>query len=105
MTQKQTELAEAMRAAIRSGAWEVTGATSIRYSETNLPTPEYARDARWWDPETYDRHVFVKAVQGAKKWSVFVRVNRAPWVSVSESEVTLKRALEVVANPADSFTR
>lgn len=105
MTPKQTELAQAMRAAVRDGAWEWTGPASMRYTEANLPTPQYARDNRWWDPETYDRHVMMKLVPGRGKWHVLVRVVATPWTGASESEVTMKRALEVVSAPADSFTR
>lgn len=103
MTPKQRELAHAMRDAVKGGAWEWTGPTGMRYTEACIPTPQYARDNRWWDPETYDRHVFVKIVQGRDRWHMFVRVSATPWTGASESEVTMKRALEVIANPADSF--
>lgn len=103
MTPKQTQLFDAMKDAARSELWEVTGGGSIRYTERDIPTPQYARDARWWEPATYDRHVFVKVVPGRSKWAVFVRVAKAPWVDVSESEVTLTRALEAVENPAALF--
>lgn len=105
MTPKQAELAALMRAGVQDGPWEATGPSGIRYTEAGLATPQYARDARWWDPETYDRHVFVKVVPGAKRWHVLVRVSATPWTVPSEGEVSMKRALEVVANPADSFTR
>ena len=47
--------------------------------------------------------VFVTLVSAAS--NPLMRVNRAPWISSQDSDLTLTRAFEVLADPASALDR
>jgi hypothetical protein len=71
------------------------GGLSVRWLE-ELDTPEWVTP-RMWPGATYTRHVSVTMVHENAK--PLVRLALAPWVEARDTEVTLARALSILADP------
>ena len=95
------DLVRLAQEAAQSGVWEPIAGNKLRYSETDLPTPANLPE-RWWPWPTYNRHVFLTFVPGR---SVILGVASSPWTGRQDSEITQKRAREVLADPAALFAK
>lgn len=108
ISKKRQQLIDDLRAAAAIGdQWKAVAGhgLTVRYTET-LPTPERMRtwpsqhspNLHPYDTETYDRHVFLTLVHTQAR--PLLRIARAPWVGATDTEISLARALEVLADPA-----
>jgi hypothetical protein len=104
LTPKRRELFDGMLA---SGWAEVEGRSIliIRWDSPDLEFPQYMRDwpsgAYKYFPETYRRHVFLSMVTTIH--APMVRLCHAPWAGAHDQDVTLRRALEVLKDPAGAL--
>lgn len=105
LTPKRQALLDAMKAAIDSGKWSRVPDSygyTIRYTEER-ETPDWAQKDRGWCAgalypfPTYTACVFLTLVLGGK---VILGNGSAPWMGRRDQDITLKRAQEVLANPA-----
>lgn len=95
MTRAQQELTDTIARAISDGDWKsfrTDRGTVAMWSEERPNTHCQAIYAS----ETYTRFVQVRLESGKP----YVRISRAPWVSVTDVFVTFKRAQEILADPA-----
>ncbi len=92
---------ELAQEAAKSGVWEPITGNTLRYSETDLPTPENLPE-NWWPEPTYSRHVFLTFIPGS---SVILGVASSPWTGRQDTSVTQKRAREILADPAALFAK
>ena len=108
ISKKRQQLIDDLRAAASTGdRWKLVAGhgLTVRYTET-LPTPQRMRtwpslhspNVHPYDTETYDRHVFLTLAHTQAK--PLLRVARAPWMGAIDTEISLARALEVLADPA-----
>jgi hypothetical protein len=69
-----------------------------------MPTPDWAREDRGhalgklWDQDSYTQLVFLNLTSAGAM--PIMRVCRAPWVRCSDTDISLQRALAVLADPA-----
>lgn len=96
-TPTQQRLVARMKEVIAEGTWEVVDGGTSRYAQRNIPTPSNI-PRRSWPDTTYDRLVFLSVSTG-KPWSIFLRVDRAPWVESQDMKITFKRAFEILEDP------
>jgi len=98
----RAKLNEALKASAANG-WEYIGNNTMRRM-TEHETPQYAIDAGWWTSPTYTTVEFVGYVlvsKGAPKATYGSAA--CPWVGRSDSSISFKRSLELLAQPlADS---
>jgi hypothetical protein len=94
--------ADKVRAAILDAlahGWEripaSPGVVSLRF-QVERETPEYAREAGWWPGETYTELTFVNFI-GVERISAIVKEARVPWIARQDRKVSVKRALERLA--------
>lgn len=59
--------------------------------EWRKPTPDYARDARWWDGETYTELRQVTWLEHDERLTLWTREAGAPWVRVTQARATQAR--------------
>jgi hypothetical protein len=106
----QEALQAALTAAVESGEWKRlpgTVGTTVRHSTAHR-TPEWAlRPGRFgagaaWPSEEYERHVFVTVVTGLR-WAVILGTSAAPWSRRLDRRVSMRRAVEILADPASAF--
>lgn len=103
MTPKRRELFDLMVSKIGHG-WEFvpTFGFTIRW-DRELTTPEWAKETgRYlpsWNEPTYPQHVFLTLV--SFKSNPILGVSSSPWVSRQDTSITLKRALEILNDPAE----
>jgi hypothetical protein len=102
---KREKIIATMRERVAAGTWTAIDGNTIRWSERDLPTPEWAqRDGHLrradWPAPTYDRHVFVTMHRSG---SPIVGVAPAPWVGRNDSYATLDRVAELLADPTSAF--
>ena len=113
ITPKRQALIDAMRAALDNGWVRVEGRPGlcIRWDRM-VPFPYHLADSNGeigsWSPlpednGQYPQNVFITLVSAAS--NPFQRANRAPWVRSEDSDLTLKRAFEVLADPASVLDR
>jgi hypothetical protein len=110
MTPKRQALLDAMSGAADDG-WERVGGPwllSVRW-DRKLPFPDHMRTYpglhggfpyKSW-AATYQQSVFVTLATPAS--SPLLRVNAAPWVNSRDSDLTLTRAMSVLADPASAL--
>jgi hypothetical protein len=107
ISKKRQQLIDDLRTAAATGdRWKLVAGhgLTVRYTET-LPTPQHMRtwpsqhnsNLHPYDTETYDRHVFLTLAHVQAK--PLLRIARAPWVGATDTEISLARALEVLADP------
>lgn len=99
----KARLVRALRSAAGSDLWELvpgTGGTIVaRYTETGVTTPDAFRSI--YDHPTYDRHMWVTVLpHEGRAWSVVLDNARAPWLSTSQSKITMARACALLSEPA-----
>jgi hypothetical protein len=101
MTKTQTQLYARMRELVAEGTWDAlpnVGIT-VRWTRT-VPTPGWAKDRRYWEADTYNRHVFLTL----QRSGVILGVSSAPWMGRRDSHVPYRRAFEVLDNPQAAFS-
>lgn len=100
MTKQADKVREALKDAMARG-WEripaSPGCVTLRWS-VELPTPERVRTAGWWPGETYDEITFVTFIGVERISAVANPTPGNPWVGRRESNVSVKRALELLAS-------
>jgi hypothetical protein len=96
MAAKRDRLAAQMREAVTAGEWTAVGPSTIRWTLSGRPTPDWVT-SRQWPASTFDAHVFLTLI-GSK---VILSVDRVPWVERRDVSVSMARAFEVLANPAE----
>ena len=108
ITPKRQALIDAMHDVLDNGWVRVEGrpGLSVRWDRW-VPFPYYLADSDGeigsWSPlpeddGQYKQNVFITLVTAAS--NPLLRVNRAPWISSQDSDLTLTRAFEVLADPA-----
>jgi hypothetical protein len=85
-----------MREAVTAGEWTAVGPSTIRWSLSGRPTPDWVTSRQWPAP-TFDAHVFLTLIGS----TVVLSVDRVPWVERRDVNVSMARAFEVLANPAE----
>ena len=113
ITPKRQALIDAMHDVLEHGWVRVEGrpGLSVRW-DRRVPFPCHQADGNGqiggWSPlpeddGQYQQSVFVSLVSAAS--NPLMRVNRAPWFSSQDSDLTLTRAFEVLADPASALDR
>jgi hypothetical protein len=85
-----------------SQGWERTpGKANSLMRATEHRTPERTPKS-WWPGETYTACEWVSFLvfDGGARISAFHDTSRCPWVTRSDRKVSLKRALEILSDPA-----
>ena len=114
ITPKRQALIDAMHDVLEHGWVRVEGrpGLSVRWDRW-VPFPCHQADSNGqigsWSPlpednGQYQQNVFITWAVPAVSNPV-MRVNRAPWVSSQDSDLTLTRAFEVLADPASVLDR
>ena len=95
LTATQVRLFDAMKAAVKTGAWrEVPSAYGYTIAwDSEERTPAHPELVGWTGP--YRAHVFLTL--SARK--PILGVAKAPWVKRQDQDVTYRRAFEVLEQP------
>lgn len=104
MTTQRHKLADAIvNAANDPGSlWEVAAGNAIAYTETVDTPDDFRGDGFAKHPyPTFNRHVSLTFAAGTP----ILQVSHAPWVGEEKSYLTIKRAREILADPAQVFRR
>jgi hypothetical protein len=112
MTPKRQELVDTMRAALDNGWVRVESYGFVIRWDRWVPFPVHLADKDGrignWSPlpeddGKYVQHVFVKLVTADS--NPMLRVCPAPWAGARDSDLTFRRAFEVLADPASALDR
>lgn len=104
MTPQRRKLADAIVNAANdpNSPWKVAGPNTISYTETLNTPDDFRGDGFAKHPyPTFNRHVSLTLAAGTP----ILGVARAPWVGGNQSYLTIKRAHEILADPAHVFRR
>lgn len=102
------QLHDRIREVAADGSWTVVNATTVVFTD-QIPFPAHMRSwpgvkggfpYRDWGP-TADRHVFVTATSAQP----IIGVSRGPWTPRVDSMVSIRRALEILADPVALLDR
>ena len=105
LTPNRRQVLDAMVKGVRSGGWETLEGRSlltVRWKRT-VPFPDYMRGYPAyanWGPD-YDQLLFVRLVTLTSP--ILAGVATSPWVSRRDFDVTLTRALALLARPEAEF--
>jgi hypothetical protein len=102
MTKTQTQLYARMRELVAQGTWDALPTNvgiTVRWTRT-VPTPGWAKDARRWPADTYNRLVFLTL----QRSGVILGISSAPWMRRQDSHIPYWRAFEILDNPQAAFS-
>lgn len=92
---------EALELALSQGWTRTPGKPNSLMRRVEHDTPERI-PANWWPGKTYESGEWISFLvfDGGSKIIVFHDTSRCPWVTRQDRKVSLKRALEILRDPA-----